>query len=193
MRLAAAFLLLPLWACAGPTGSSGSSGSGVDPRAALEQEMSSEGIYPEHRPSRVTLKDHRSGVTIGLLNEALTNTSAYYSTPRAQLVYKVIPDLDMGALLKQLEEFGFFQAAFPNEARVPGARSTVQVERAGQTFTLAYTTESDQKLVDRVINCSSAIQYVYNEHQAFQVIENPQGMQYFEEANRNATPPRGAP
>lgn len=184
-------LLLLLVACSGP-GSAGPGSSSTDPQGDMEKAMASAGIYPETRPTRVTLKDHRSGVTIGLLNQSISSTSSYYSEPRAQLVYKVIPDLDMGALLKQLDEYKFFQYAQPGDGRVPGARSTVQVERGGQVYTLAYTTQSPQPDVDRVIQCSSAIQYVYNKHQAFQVIDNPQGEQYFQQANQSALPPRGS-
>lgn len=148
--------------------------------------MAAEGIYPESTPARVTLKDHRSGATIGLLNRAHTDSSALYSEVRTQLVYKVIPDLDMGALMKQLEQYDYFAAALRSEARVPGARTTIQVERGGQVYTMAYTPESAQEVVDRMQQCSAAIQYVYNKHQAYQVIDNQVGESYFQDANRDA-------
>lgn len=162
-------------------GSLDASGRDMD---QLESEAAALGIEAEQRPSRVSMRDHRAGVTIGLLNESHTDVASFYSEKRAMPTYKVIPDLDMGALLTQLEDFGFFAAATPSASRVPGARRTVQVERAGQVYTLAYTTESDAPRRELVQRCSMAVQAVYNYHQAYQVVENPEGEAYFERESR---------
>ncbi len=181
-------LLLPCTLLGGPACSSDSGArsslEGDAAQARLEAEMAARGIYPEHRATRVTLKDHRSGVTIGLLNESHTAKADYYSREARAPTYKVVPDLDMGALLKQLEEFGFFEDARPGSARVPGARVTVQVERGGQTWTLAWTSadvETRPERVEQVRHCGQAIQAVYNVHPAFQLIDNDQGARFFEE------------
>lgn len=149
--------------------------------ATLEAEAKAAGITPERLPSRVSLKDHRTGVTIGLLNESKTDQADFYSQVRSAPTYKVVPDLDMGALMAQLKDFGYFNAASSSTARVPGARITVQVERGGLTRTLAYTTESNAERVQLVQDCSTAIRAIYNLHQAYQVIDNPKGTDYFEE------------
>lgn len=173
------FLLFGLLAaCAGPSDSAG------DSRARLEAQARDAGIVPETRPAQVSMRDHRAGVTIGLLNESRTDLASFYSEARQIPTYKVVPDLDMGALLAQLGEFGFFNRATPSDARVPGAQVTVQLERAGQVYTLAYTAEDPQKNREVVQNCSLAIQALYNAHQAYQVVENPHGEQYFDQESQ---------
>ncbi len=139
------------------------------------------GVRPETRPTRVTFQDHRSGVVLGVLNESLARPSEYYSQPRQQLTYKVIPDLDMGALLQALEEIGFFTEARPGLVRIPGTRVSVVVERGSQTFTLAFTPEDDPERVEKVQLCAQAVQAMYNHHQGWQVMENPAGAAYFQQ------------
>lgn len=138
------------------------------------------GITAETRPTRVTFQDHRSGVVLGVLNESLARPAEYYSQPRQQLVYKVIPDLDMGALLASLDELGYFEAARPGLVRIPGARVSVVVERGGQGFTLAYTPEDEPERVELVQKCAMAVQAMYNHHQGWQILDNPEGAAYFE-------------
>ncbi|MBT4466219.1 MAG: hypothetical protein HOD03_06010, partial [Planctomycetes bacterium] len=41
-------------------------------------EMASEGIYPETTPTQITVKYHRSGLTIGLYNESHISQTDYY-------------------------------------------------------------------------------------------------------------------
>ena len=41
-------------------------------------EMASEGIYPETIPTQITVKYHRSGLTIGLYNESYISQADYY-------------------------------------------------------------------------------------------------------------------
>lgn len=193
-HLPAAWLagLLLAAACSSPGGSapaaaeeaSNPAAEGASAASDLEAQLARAGIRAESQPARVTYKDHKTGVTIGVLNESHTDPGEYYSQPRAELVYKVIPDLDMGALLKQLEDFGFFAHAQPAAVRVPGARETILLERGPQSFTLAYTTQSEPKLVQLVQDCANAIQAMYNMHQAFQVMQNASGADYFDGEQR---------
>ncbi len=171
-------LLLLTAACAGapgtdvsPPGTAGSSPSA---------EATPEGVRPETRPTRVTLKDHRTGATVGLLNQQMTSESEFYSQLRKNPTYKVIPDLEMGALLRQMEAFGFFGAARPGADRIPGARVTVQVERGGQVSTLAWAPGDSEERIKMVQDCSLAVRTLYNVHHAFQVVDNPQGEGFFD-------------
>ncbi len=184
MRILSLCALLLLSACAGSTPRRADVDSGPDAAALLEAELASQGIYPEYRPTRVTFKDHKSGVTVGLLNESSTDKSSYYSTARSDAAYKVIPDLDMGVLMRQLDEFGMFQDALPSLARVRGARMTVQVDRGGQPFTLAYVSKDSADRRQQVMDCSLAIQALYNNHSSYQQIENPQGAEIFREGQQ---------
>ena len=43
-------------------------------------EMATQGIYPEKTPTQVTVKYHRSGVTVGLYNEAYVTQSLFLIT-----------------------------------------------------------------------------------------------------------------
>ncbi|HEX9794550.1 MAG TPA: hypothetical protein VGC54_11255 [Planctomycetota bacterium] len=186
--LLAALAALPL-AC-----SAGGGYGGANPDAELRAAVAGEGIFPEVQPARVTFKDNRTGVTIGVLNESHTQQSEYYSAERSSLTYKVIPDLDMGALLKQLTDLGFFTAARVGTARVPGARNSVMVERGGQSWLMAFNTADSPEHVQLVQQSAAAVQAMYNYHQAFQVIENPEGADYFQdEKARIESSPRRRP
>lgn len=165
-------------ACAG--GSSGLSAEEAAQR--FEAEMAAAGIYPETQPTRIIMKDHRSNVTIGVLNESHTQKSQVYSQVLSldQPMYKIIPDLDMGALLHALGEEDFFAQARLGSGRIPGARMTVMVERDGAVHSLAFTTESDGDEIERVSNCSLAVRAMYDKHMAYQRIENNQGAGFFD-------------
>ncbi len=187
MRILSLSLLLLLAACAGstPRRADGSpAADGPDPAAQLQAELASQGIYPEYRPTRVTFVDHKSGVKVGLLNEATTEKSSYYSEMRRDAAYKVVPDLDMGVLMKQLEDFGLFQDAIPSGGRVRGARMTVQVDRGGQLYTLAYASKDAADRRQQVMDCSLAVQAIYNNHSSYQQIDNPQGAEIFREGQQ---------
>ena len=177
-------LLLLLPSCSSAAPGDASPEAAESRQQELESALSAEGIYPEARPSRVTFYDHRSGVRIGLINESNVDKATYYSENRADLTYKVIPDLDMGALMKQLDEFGFFEEASLSSSRIPGARTTVQADRGGSVHTLAYATGDDATRHELVQSCATAVQAMYNAHQAFQIVENPEGARYFEEAQK---------
>lgn len=187
MRILPLFILLLLSACAGSTprrADLDADQDGPDAVAQLEAELASQGIYPEHSPTRVTFVDHKSGVKVGLLNEATTDRSSYYSEARLDAAYKVVPDLDMGVLLKQLGDFGLFQDALQSDGRVRGARMTVQVDRGGRLYTLAYVAKDTADRRQQVLDCSLAIQALYNNHSAYQQIKNDQGAAIFQEGRQ---------
>ncbi len=161
------FLLLTalLSACAGPS--------------LPEEALASRGILPENRPVRVTLLDHRAGTKVGLFNESMVSKTERYSVLRREATYKVIPDLDMGVLLKQLEQFDFFEDAIPSANRVRGARITLQVSRADQVWTLAFVQGDPAEKLRTLQDCRLAVLVLYDRTLGLQVIENKQGADIF--------------
>lgn len=192
------FLLLPclllsaLTACGAPARSSADA---ADPMAELEADLAARGIYPEHRPTRVTLYDVRSGVKIGLLNEATADKSDYYSKTRADSSYKVVPDLDMGALLAALEQIGYWSYSEPVAGRVRGASVMLQVERGDATDTLAYNERDSKDKIRCAVDCKEAIRAFYDAHTSYQAVENDRGVLMFldslEEARRSGGRAKG--
>ena len=154
-----------LCACAAPS----------SPEAA----MAARGIHPEMRPVRVSLLDHRAGTKVGLFNEAMVSKTEQYSVLRREATYKVIPNLDMGVLLKQLEKSDFFQSANPNSKRVRGARITLQISRADESWTLAFVEGDPSKKLRILQDCRSAVLTLYDKTLGLQVIENDQGADLF--------------
>ena len=142
-------------------------------------------IQPETSPCQITLKDHRTGATIGVLNESHTSKDAFYSESRQGATFKVVDDLQMGALLLQLEESGLFQEATKGTVRVPGARTSILVERNGQFWTLAYSTFDGEERQNLVQNCRNAVRAIYDANLSFQVVDNEKGAGFFlEEQNK---------
>jgi hypothetical protein len=147
--------------------------------------VSSYSIQPETSPSKVTLKDHRTGTTIGLLNESHTSKDAFYSESRRDADYKVVSDLQMGALMLQLEKNGLFREAVDGAVRVPGARTSILVNRGGRTWTLAFNTLDGADRQQLVQDCRNAVRAIYDANQSFQVVDNQKGAGFFlEEQNK---------
>jgi len=138
-------------------------------------------VRPESGPSKVVLKDHRTGTTIGVYNEAYVSKTDYYSQSRSTADFKVIPDDHMGALLEQLEQFNFFTTAQPKVSRTPGARTTLIVERNGESWNLAWTAMNQENQIALAQQCNAAFFAVYNATFSYQIIENPAGKNIFEE------------
>lgn len=161
MRLIPWLLPTLLLACAGPT------------------------ILPESSPTRVTITDHRNGTTIGLLNEAWTSSSDWYSQVRRSSTYKVVSNEEMGALLAQLDQLTFFEASRPGTSRMPGARKSVVVEKAGQAWTLAFAATDPAEHVQAVSSCGEAVRFVYNSAMAYQLVDNPGGAEFFQAEQRS--------
>ncbi|MCH2111818.1 MAG: hypothetical protein MK213_03085 [Planctomycetes bacterium] len=170
-------LLALLGGCASPATNHTSSASNE-----LEAQAAKRGIFPEIRATRVTFVDHKTGSKVGLFNEALTSKAEYYSKVRNTATYKVVPNLDMGALLKQLDELDFFQKAERNSRRVRGARMTIQIERDGDFWTMAYVSGGTEDDFLRVQQCSIAVQALYNAHASYQQIDNERGVEFFQDA-----------
>jgi len=142
-------------------------------------------ITPEIQPCKVTLKDYRANLDLFLINEAHTSKSDYYSQVRNNASTKVIPDLDMGALMLQLDEFGFFEVAETGFRRTPGARSTLMVERGGLKYSLSQVLDRDASVIKKIENCNQAFRAMYDAHYSMQVIHNNQGKELFESQQRN--------
>jgi hypothetical protein len=138
-------------------------------------------IQPETRAVRVTYLDHKSGNKIGLFNESNIDKTNYYAQMRKDASYKVVSDLHMGALMLQLRELNYFNDAAPNNQRVRGARSTIQIAIEGQTWTLAYVSGGTQEQLLQIQDCRSAIRAIYDANQSFQRVENSEGADYFKE------------
>lgn len=141
-------------------------------------------ITPEERPTLVTLKDYRTGVDLFLANEAHTSMVEYYSEARASADLKVVPNLDMGALMMALTDYGFFDSAQPGLRRTPGARTTLLVEVGQEKYSMSMSAEDAAAAIERSINCNNAFRALYNAHFSMQLINNPDGRALFENQQR---------
>ncbi|MDA1259597.1 MAG: hypothetical protein O3A20_03140 [Planctomycetota bacterium] len=172
--------------------------------AAIEREqglldaMAAEGIFPVGQPAQATVKYHREDVTFGLYNEAYTAQSDLYSEARASANYKVVPNLDMGALWKSLEEAEFFKLAQSGIVRVPGASVSVVIRRGTESWTLAWAPSMDQARYDATMESARAVGALFNGTYGLQRVNNPSGADYFEqerdrlrELNKNKVRPGG--
>jgi hypothetical protein len=159
-------------------------------------DLAAQGIYPETTPARVMIKYYNTGQTIGLYNESYIGQSEYYSTKRANADYKVIRDIDMGALLKQLDDFGYFDEAAPGIVRAGGSSLTLLVQRGVDAWTVhlpRYVGRADDETaqaahkdkMEFAYKCADAVRAIYNTTRALQLINNEQGAKFFEnEAQR---------
>lgn len=151
---------------------------------ALGACSSSPTIIPEERPALITLKDSRTGLDLFLANEAHTDRSDYYSEARGSADLKVVPNLDMGALMMVLSDYGYFTDAQVGLRRTPGARTTLMVEVGDEKYTLSMSPEQSTSEIERAINCNSAFRALYNAHFSMQLIDNPNGRALFEDQQR---------
>ena len=154
-----------------------------------EQEMladlANQGIYPETKPCQVTVKDHRSGVTIGLYNEAYIDQSTYYTKSRASASYKVVPNVNMGALLKSLEDQGYFEEAMTGIKKVRGAFISVVVRRGSESWTLSWGEVMGNEKKELTYASMDSVRVMFDTQLSIQVVENPDGSNFFEkERNR---------
>ena len=159
-------------------------------------ELARRGIYPETRPCQVTVKYHNSGQTIGLYNESYVDQSDYYSQAKRSAAYKVVEDIEMGALLKQLEEFGYFKRADPGVVRRGGVTMSLLVRRGTDAWTVhlpRYVGDPEdekriaehRELQEFAYDCADAVRAIYNTTRALQLIDNELGAEYFDkEAER---------
>lgn len=151
---------------------------------ALGACSSSPTIVPEERAALVTLKDMRTGLDLFLANEAHTDRSDYYSQARRTADLKVVPNLDMGALMMALEDYGFFTHADVGLRRTPGARTTLMVEVGDEKYTLSMSPEQSADEIERAVNCNSAFRALFNASFSMQLIDNPDGRALFEDQQR---------
>jgi len=143
--------------------------------------MAREGVYPVEEPAQATVKYHQEDVLFGLYNEAYTAQSEYYTIPRTTANYKVVDNLDMGALWKSLEQTGFFKLAQDGVVRVPGASVSVVMRRGEQAWTLAWAPTMDKQRYDQTMECAKAVSALFNGTFGLQVIDNPEGVEFFEQ------------
>jgi len=149
------------------------------------EELAKKGIHPEEKPCQVTVKDHRSGTTIGLYNEGYIDQSTYYTKSRAAASYKVVPNIDMGALLKALDDQGYFDEAMPGIKKVRGAFISVVVRRGSESWTLAWGEVMGDTNKALTYSCMDSVRVMFDTRLAIQVVNNPDGSDFFEkERNR---------
>jgi hypothetical protein len=152
---------------------------------AMLADLAKQGIYPETQPCQVTVKDHRSGVTIGLYNEGYIDQSTYYTKARASASYKVVPNINMGALLKSLEDQGYFEEAMPGLKKVRGAFLSIIVRRGKESWTLSWGQVMGDKNKELAHSCSDSVRVMFDTQLSIQVVHNPDGSNFFEkERNR---------
>jgi hypothetical protein len=143
-------------------------------------EMASEGIYPETTPTQITVKYHLSGLTIGLYNESYISQTEYYQQVRSSAVYKVIPDMKMGALLKALTNGDFFEDATDGIKRYTGASVSIIIRHGSKSYSLAWGSSVNQDLY-KVTNMSAdSIRVIYDTTDSMQVIGNASGGDFFQ-------------
>ena len=152
--------------------------------AIAEEEMladlAEQGIYPELIPCQVTVRDHRSGVIIGLYNEAYIDQSTYYKESRPSASYKVIPNIKMGALLKSLEDQGYFEEAASGGVKMRGAFLSVFVRRGNEKWTLNWGQVMGDEKKDLTYSCSDSVRVVFDTQLSIQVVDNPDRSNFFE-------------
>lgn len=142
--------------------------------------MAREGVYPVEQPAQATVKYHQEDVLFGLYNEAYTKQSEFYTIPRTSANFKVVGNLDMGALWKSLEDSGFFQLAQNGIVRLPGASVSVVMRRGEESWTLAWAPTMDKQRYEQTMECAKAVSALFNGTFGLQVIDNPDGVEYFE-------------
>ena len=143
--------------------------------------MAREGVYPVEQPAQATVKYHQEDVLFGLYNEAYTKQSEFYTIPRTSANFKVVGNLDMGALWKSLEDTGFFQLAQKGVVRLPGASVSVVMRRGEEAWTLAWAPTMDKQRYEQTMECAKAVSALFNGTFGLQVIDNPDGVEYFEQ------------
>ena len=144
-------------------------------------EMASEGIYPETIPTQITVKYHKSGLTIGLYNESYISQTDYYQQERSSAIYKIIPDMKMGALLKALTDGNFFEDATDGIKRYTGASVSIVIRHGNKSYSLAWGPSVNTAL-HKVTNMSAdSIRVIYDTTDSMQVIGNASGGDFFQE------------
>jgi hypothetical protein len=143
-------------------------------------DLAEQGIYPELIPCQITVKDHRSGVTIGLYNEAYVDQSTYYKESRASASYKVVPNIKMGALLKSLEDQGYFEEAASGGVKMRGSFLSVFVRRGNEKWTLNWGQVMGDKNKELTYACSDSVRVVFDTQLSIQVVDNPDRSDFFE-------------
>jgi hypothetical protein len=143
--------------------------------------MAREGVYPLKEPAQATVKYHQQDVLFGLYNEAYTAQSEYYTIPRTSANFKVVDNIDMGALWKSLEDSGFFKLAQKGVVRMPGASVSVVMRRGEEAWTLAWAPTMDKQRYEQTMQCANAVSALFNGTFGLQVIDNPGGVEFFEQ------------
>ncbi len=152
---------------------------------ALGACSSAPNITPEDRPAKLTLKDYRTGSDFFLLNEAHTSSVDFYSEVRGSASAKVVPNLDMGALMMALDDSGYFEIADAGFRRSPGARTTLMLEVGDEKYSLSMTADNEASRIKKVQQCNEAFLALYNAHFSMQFIDNPAGKGLLEQQQRD--------
>jgi len=152
----------------------------IEREQEMLEELASRGIYPMNDATQVTVYYHRSGVTIGLYNEANVSQADYYTTQRSAASYKVVSNIKMGALLKALKDLGYYEEALPEVKRTAGASLSVVVLSGDERHTLSWGQSMGEKNNELTQNCADAVRVMFDTTMAVQVVENPDGTDFFQ-------------
>ncbi|MFK5956191.1 MAG: hypothetical protein QM477_07085 [Planctomycetota bacterium] len=151
-------------------------------------DLAKRGIYPENKPTQVSVSYHRAGTTIGLYNEANMSQSEYYTTARSSAKFKIIPNIEMGALLKALDDLGYYEEAKDGVSRVSGASLTVVVRQGGEeekSYSLSWGASMGKTNNKLTQTCADAVRVIFDTTRSVQVVDNPNGTDFFQnESNR---------
>ncbi len=138
--VACAALCVTAAACASGGGSSGGELERPEARPVRQGDAVSGEVFVSWR----NLDPRNPAVTQTIVNESSELGRALASGRKNSADVRVLGDADMGTLLAQLEDIGFFRYAtegmgLDNAPDVPGRRGIVVVERDGRTWGLMLT------------------------------------------------------
>jgi hypothetical protein len=151
----------------------------IEREQAMLDDLARRDIYPETTPCQVTVKYFRSNTTLGLYNESYVSQSDYYTEARRSADYKVISDIKMGALLKSLEDFDYFDEAEEGIKRMAGASVAVVVRKGNQSWTLNWGQVMGEDLMETAHNCADTVRVMYDITRSVQVVDNADGADFF--------------
>lgn len=137
-------------------------------------------------PTRITLRDYRTGLALELVNDAYDDRVEYYSRrlPEGSASRKFTTDRDIDGLLAVLDDQGFEGWAQEGSAPRDGATvisSSIEVERNGRTRHWKIGDGSDPKSRDGLINSKKVFTVLYQQTPGYQAIDNAQGSFEFRE------------
>lgn len=143
-------------------------------------------------PTRVLLRDYRTGLELELVNDAYDDRVTYYSSSRnlGETGRKFTEDEMLDGLLAVLDDQGWAGYAQQGSAPRDGARvisSAIELERNGQTTHWKIGDGSERDMRQAFVNCKQVFVVLYQQTPGFQAIENNDGSFDFEGPTRGAS------